>query len=107
MTKWLLRLQDYQYEFECKPEKINRWIIGLSENPSLQNSASKIEEVSSTSENSDETSSETDIKVSELKTVQGKKIYPISSGARETKLKTNEALNQLLNKKKENSVKRG
>lgn len=53
MTKWLLRLQDYEYDFECKPGKINRWLRGISENPTSEKLEKRDTEIVTTSESSD------------------------------------------------------
>ena len=36
LLRWRLRLQDYQYKFECKPGKLNRGVEALSRNPATE-----------------------------------------------------------------------
>lgn len=81
MTKWILRLPDYQYDFECTPGKINRWISGLSENPSDNVVYAQENIVSLDSDNEIETIEET---------------FAIKITADNSKTKLSKTLNRLL-----------
>ncbi|XP_051170912.1 uncharacterized protein LOC127287833 [Leptopilina boulardi] len=101
MTKWLLRSQDYHYDFECKPGKINRWLRGLWENPKEENSDSQEEESStSVQETSDRVVSSDNSSDEIEENSETIHVLPISSAANCNKRRAREVLNNLLEKNK-------
>lgn len=39
IEKWLWKLGDFDYQFECKPGKINKWLPAISANPVVGSSS--------------------------------------------------------------------
>ncbi|XP_051165702.1 hepatoma-derived growth factor-related protein 2-like [Leptopilina boulardi] len=102
MTKWLLRLQDYQYEFVCTPGKINRWLPALSENPVGKVESETEENETTDTDSSERLTPENTEDEEEKPKIKENRTFPISSAARKYNEKANKKLDHLIagNKKR-------
>lgn len=107
LLKWLLQLQEYDYEFECKPGKLNRWLPALSENPIRQDSEDRDSVSSSAESDLTENESLTTPFQKSLKALPthirslGIKILPLTPRPRAAKEAAKEGIRQSLTSRRE------